>query len=255
MIFDRVICGVDASDESLEAGRQAARLVADGGRLVLVAVAELEVASQAGFAAAMVAKELEAEAKEAVERAQAELAGGPAVETRLLTGPVPAALLREVERENATLLVLGTHGHGRASGMLLARPATTLLHDAPCAVLIARRPSGEGPPFPARIVAGVDGSPQGDAALAVAEELAERFGASLRRIVATGGKRVDVESIRASHPDVETLEGKPRDVLVAASAEADLLVVGARGLHGFRALGSISERVAHQARCSVLVVR
>jgi nucleotide-binding universal stress UspA family protein len=32
-------------------------------------------------------------------------------------------------------------------------------------------------------------------------------------------------------------------------------VVGSRGLQGMRSLGSVSERVAHEARCSVLVVR
>jgi nucleotide-binding universal stress UspA family protein len=36
--------------------------------------------------------------------------------------------------------------------------------------------------------------------------------------------------------------------------DADILVVGSRGLHGLKSLGSISERVAHQAACSVLVV-
>jgi nucleotide-binding universal stress UspA family protein len=44
-------------------------------------------------------------------------------------------------------------------------------------------------------------------------------------------------------------------VLVEAAAGADLLVVGSRGLHGLRALGSVSERVAHRASCSTLVVR
>jgi len=32
-------------------------------------------------------------------------------------------------------------------------------------------------------------------------------------------------------------------------------VVGSRGLHGLQALGSVSERVAHEARCSTLIVR
>ena len=40
-----------------------------------------------------------------------------------------------------------------------------------------------------------------------------------------------------------------------SDADADLVVVGSRGLHGLRALGSVSERVAHRARASVLVVR
>jgi nucleotide-binding universal stress UspA family protein len=48
---------------------------------------------------------------------------------------------------------------------------------------------------------------------------------------------------------------EPATALVAAAAEADLLVVGSRGLHGLKALGSVSERVAHRARCSVLIVR
>ena len=43
--------------------------------------------------------------------------------------------------------------------------------------------------------------------------------------------------------------------LLAAAADADLLVVGSRGLHGLRALGSVSERVAHQAHSSVMIVR
>jgi hypothetical protein len=45
------------------------------------------------------------------------------------------------------------------------------------------------------------------------------------------------------------------DVLVSAARDADLLVLGSRGLHGLRALGSVSERVAHRAPSSVLVVR
>jgi nucleotide-binding universal stress UspA family protein len=53
------------------------------------------------------------------------------------------------------------------------------------------------------------------------------------------------------------VDGPPVDVLRKAAHDtgADLLVVGNRGLHGLRALGSVSERVAHQAHSSVLVVR
>jgi nucleotide-binding universal stress UspA family protein len=36
---------------------------------------------------------------------------------------------------------------------------------------------------------------------------------------------------------------------------ASLIVIGARGVTGVRALGSVSERVAHAAACSVLVAR
>jgi nucleotide-binding universal stress UspA family protein len=56
-------------------------------------------------------------------------------------------------------------------------------------------------------------------------------------------------------PRVELDEGPPVEVLLTAAEGADLLVVGSRGLHGVSALGSVSERVAHGARCSVLVAR
>jgi nucleotide-binding universal stress UspA family protein len=51
------------------------------------------------------------------------------------------------------------------------------------------------------------------------------------------------------------LPEEPVAALVATAAGADLLVVGSRGLHGLKALGSVSERVAHQAHSSVLIVR
>jgi nucleotide-binding universal stress UspA family protein len=47
----------------------------------------------------------------------------------------------------------------------------------------------------------------------------------------------------------------PIAALVAAAADADLLVLGSRGLRGLKALGSVSERVAHQAHPLVVVVR
>jgi nucleotide-binding universal stress UspA family protein len=61
--------------------------------------------------------------------------------------------------------------------------------------------------------------------------------------------------VREVDASTEVVSGKPVGALLEASEQADLVVLGSRGLHGLRALGSVSERVAHEASCSVLVVR
>lgn len=57
----------------------------------------------------------------------------------------------------------------------------------------------------------------------------------------------------------ETREGNPAQVVVTAATElgADLIVVGSRGLGGFRGvlLGSVSQRCVSHAQCPVVIVR
>jgi nucleotide-binding universal stress UspA family protein len=63
------------------------------------------------------------------------------------------------------------------------------------------------------------------------------------------------------YPDVNVTSmvhrGGPAHVILAASEDAELLVVGSRGLGGFRGLllGSVSQAVLHHATCPVVVVR
>ncbi len=75
--------------------------------------------------------------------------------------------------------------------------------------------------------------------------------ASLEAIVAevipdTGG----VEVVR------RVVEGTSADVLVAESQDADLLIVGSRGLGGFTGLllGSVSQQCSHHASCPVVII-
>lgn len=249
-VFDRIVCGVDGTAESFEAARQAERLRVPEGTLRLATVVEINTAVHAGWATSHVLQELDAAGRAALHRAIKEVHPSS---TRLLAGDAAPCLLDEIEQADATLVVVGPHGHSRALGMLLGGVATELLHVASCSVLLARKPTfGE---FPASIIVGVDGSPPSLVAAAVAKSIAERFGSEYLVVTATGGKDVDLDPLRAFLPDFVTDPRHAVDALADLSEEADLLVVGSRGLHGPKALGSVSERVGHRAACSVLVVR
>ena len=52
------------------------------------------------------------------------------------------------------------------------------------------------------------------------------------------------------------LEGQPAEALLGAATDAALIVVGSRGLGGFKRLvmGSVSDQVVHHAACPVMVV-
>ena len=67
-------------------------------------------------------------------------------------------------------------------------------------------------------------------------------------------KRVDAEGVPVTG---EVTQGPAATVLLNASKDADLIVVGSRGLGGFTGLllGSVSTQIVHHAGCAVLVVR
>jgi nucleotide-binding universal stress UspA family protein len=248
--FERIVVGVDDTPQSIEALHQAQRMLAPGGKLHLLAVADVSVAVHAGYAASRVVDEVQTGARDALAKAMEQ---SDAVDARLVQGDPTRSLLGEIAREHATLVALGTHGHSRAAGIVLGGTATTLLHEAPCAVLIARPPRG-WKRFPSSLAVGIDGSTQSRKALSAALDLAHRLDIPLRRVVAMEGKAVDIEGLR-DVAGLEWEEREPLDALLAASQECDVVVVGSRGLHGIAALGSVSERLAHRALSSVLVVR
>jgi len=142
------------------------------------------------------------------------------------------------------------------------------------------------------IVVGFDGTSTSAGALRQAAELAELAGAHLHIVSAyapgttvtnpngpggngwpvaphapkhaNGARRMVKDAAAALVADrpldvtTHTAQGEPADVLVrvAAEADAELIVVGNKGMRGARrVLGSVPNRVAHRAPCAVMIVQ
>ncbi len=254
--FGRVLVGIDGSPESLEAARQAALLEEPGGTLELLAAWNLAPPIVTPGLAPPVYETDEMSARENAERAlhvaKTQL---PSADALVVRGFAAHSLIDEIGHARSTVVAVGSHGQGRAAGILVGSTATSLVHNAPCSVLVTRKVWND---VPRRIAVGVDGSPESAAAYATARHLADRFEGELTVIVAEGGsgKPVDLAGVSMIVGDgYHVIPEDPVSVLAAASADVDLLVIGSRGLHGVKSLGSVSERVAHRASCSTLIVR
>jgi nucleotide-binding universal stress UspA family protein len=135
------------------------------------------------------------------------------------------------------------------------------------------------------IVVGVDGSPESVGALAWAARYGRACGGQIRALLAwhypsavgpappgvapksiTDEVRAEMSehlanAIAVAAPDAQVEPqigyGHPAQVLVDASREADLLVVGSRGHGAFTGMlvGSVSLHCVHHAFCPVVVVR
>ena len=241
-VFANVLCAVNDSYESREVLAQAAALTSPASQLTVCGV--WNAPSQVSYAWFPPLEAAALAGDPSDPKAIGGIWAGLPSDARLISrftdaNPAPE-LLKEASALGATLVVVGTRDHGRIAGIVLGSVVTRMLHDAPCSVLVARR---TGPRrFPSRIVVGADGTPESARANEVATQIAERHGSSLEFVTARADSR-------------ESESGDRDAVAALCDTDADLIVVGSHGLRGMRALGSVSERVAHQAECSVLVVR
>jgi nucleotide-binding universal stress UspA family protein len=251
-IFGMIVVGVDGRHRGYDACRQAARIAGAETSIEAVTVSSFPPAAARALGVDDLASSLEHAADSALLAAKRIL--GQRAELRRLDGTPVETLLKEAKRTRATLLAIGAPTQRRLLEVVFGGVGGEVLHGAPCSVLLAR-PVPDSGSFPRSIVVGVDGSDEAERAREVAASLASRFNSTLRAFIALGGKPVDFDVVAERHPQVEVADHAPVPALVEAAACADLLVVGSRGLHGLRALGSVSERVAYQAGCSVLVVR
>ena len=121
------------------------------------------------------------------------------------------------------------------------------------------------------IVVGIDGSETADIALGRAVELARLTGATLHVVSAydpaptrvAGGTASsefsvgsDFKADAALQHALDRAGGDKTFLAIAKEADAELIVIGSVGMHGARrVLGSVPNKVSHQASCDVLIVQ
>lgn len=224
----------------------------------------------------------EPEAKEALAAFVTEALGerGAALE-QVVVNDLPARALLD-QTDGAELLIVGARGLGGWRGLLMGSVSQHCLHHAEVPVAVIREDVSTRRTF-GRVVVGVDGSETSVAALEWAVAEAASRGAQLEvvhtwqmvvgpspyvvamdpapyedaaaQVVDTVLGRVDTSAL-GSEIIRTIVPGSARATLIEAAAEADLAVVGARGMGGFRGmlLGSVSHSLARHAESPVVVI-
>lgn len=281
-----IVTGVDGSGEALDAVRWA-------GRAARLHDVPLEIVHALDFSALLAGGVVPPpqEMKDVLRahghrflRAAKELAeaqGAPAVTTRLDPDRAAQALI-EASRK-AALVVVGSGGRGRLTGLLAGSVASAVSAHACSDVVVVRGDSWDEPGAADRpVLAGIDGSePSGRIlATAVAEAKARHTrllvvyapaddpprpeaGRHLDPLVCTDAGQRLLTGLTGGHDtgDVRVeravVRGHPRRELIERSAAAQLVVLGDRGRGGFPGLllGSTGQALLHNAACPVYLVR
>jgi nucleotide-binding universal stress UspA family protein len=280
-VFHDIVVGTDGSERAARAVRQATDLA-------LATDATLHVI----HAYQGTRKSIEAAGKQVVEQVDADLAEtGVRLQTYALQGDPADVMIEWTQNHSADLIVVGNKGM-TGKGRFLGSIPNAVSHDAMGAVMIVQT-QRDFRGFRC-IVVGTDGSERAARAVALASELAATFGARLHLVLAYKGVEqatadalasgaawtaptdldaeareenaaiggtleAQAESIRARGIEVEThaMSTSPTSAIldVAATSDADLVVVGNKGMTGAkRMLGSIPNTLSHQAKCAVLIV-
>ena len=210
------------------------------------------------------------------------------ITSQVKTGSPGRVLLEIADLWNPDLLIVGSHGRSALGRFFLGSVSQRVVTEAHCSVRIARGRIQE-PETPIRILIGIDGSAEAEAAVKVVANRSWPSGAEVCLINATWmwpAMEADTapatalsewmvrekmrvatcvetaaQILREAKLQVSTVtrEKDPKQLLcnVAEQWGADCIFVGASGMGKLERflLGSVSATVAARAHCSVEVVR
>ncbi|WNM36547.1 universal stress protein [Streptomyces sp. Li-HN-5-11] len=283
-----LVVGVDGSDSSLLAVDWAVDEAARHGlplRLVHASLWERYERAQPSFSTDRPAEAVMAQhiIASCVERARLR---DPEVKASGEVVPEDAASALLQAAPEAFVLVTGVRGRGRVAGLLLGSVSLAVAARAACPVVVVRGAAPNRQGDLGRVVVGVGDPVRSAGAVRFAVREAETRGsavtavrawripaqepvnhmliaddaARLREERAAAGLDDALSEVARDHPQVDIrrrpVEGPAHEVLLKASAEADLVVVGAPRRHGHAGLqlGRVAHALLHHSACPVAVV-
>ncbi|HVR05989.1 MAG TPA: universal stress protein [Solirubrobacteraceae bacterium] len=274
-MFKNVLVGIDGRSGGRDAIALATRLCDRDGKLMLAHVHSGELRPVHAATPGMVAEE-RSTPEDLLERERAAAALDAELLSVVSSSP-GRGLHEQAEQRGADLLVVGSCSRGLLGRVMAGDDTRAALNGAPCAVAIAARCYADSPVPLARVGVGYDGSPESEAALAAAHEVAAPTHATVHALEVvsiptysyTGlmppaiGESIDVllkdaeermHALPGAHG--RAVYGLTGEELAAFADDVDLLVVGSRSYGPVRrlVLGSTSHYLERHARCSLLVL-
>jgi nucleotide-binding universal stress UspA family protein len=216
---------------------------------------------------------------------QAEVGLNGNVESIICEGEPPEVIVDTAAGKKADLIALGTYGRKGIKRLLMGSVTSRVILNAPCDVLVVKRPCTQCAGKYHSLLVPYDGSESSKEALSRACALSKSDGSEVAvlYVIPRYEEMMDffkTESVKKSlYQEAEKIVGAAKEVAaglgvqikavvqdghagdkiveIADKMNHDLIVVGTHGWRGVNKaiMGSTAERVIAQASCPILVVR
>lgn len=287
-MYSTIVVGYDESESSKAALKEASLRVKNrNGKLYLVHAvyfdqeefvvlpSQMEKRVEAGTHICRIAKQ----------DLQAQFGMNGSIESYVCEGEPPEVLVDIARGKNADLIALGTYGRKGLKRLLMGSVTSQVIVNAPCDVLVVKRPCSECTGTYQSLLVPYDGSEFSVKALARAAGMAKADGGrvtvlyvipryeemmefyrsdSIKKSLRTEADKILGEASKLAaglgvSVAAEVREGHASDEIAAAAQkfENDLIVMGTYGWKGVNSaiMGSTTNRVISNASCPVLVVK
>ena len=287
-MYSTIVVGYDESESSRAALKEASlRVKEKNGKLYLVHAVYFDQEEFAILPSQMEQRFAEGTrvCRTAKEDLQGQFGMNGSVESFVCEGEPPEVLVDIARGKKADLIALGTYGRKGLKRLLMGSVTSQVILDAPCDVLVVKRPCSECTGSYQSVLVPYDGSEFSRKALTRAAEMAKADGGQVtvlyvipryeemmefyRSDSIKKSLRAEAEKILGEAKKItdglgisirtEVREGHASDEIVAAAQklENDLIAMGTYGWKGVNQaiMGSTTNRVISHAACPVLVVK